>query len=212
MSFNTPFYDFFDAINNEVNSFSRLLDNTGYNVYDSSARNAQLPSTDKQVTRAGKNNQITHSKAAPLTALDDWFENDWPLIPEAVGKSSFVPPVDILDHDKNYEVTVTAPGVKDKKDINLEYHKERNQIVVSGEIPSTFDDSTKDKLKVQERFSGKFKRIISLPDYPGIDADNIKADYSNGILTLTIPKLKPSKDGSGIQKIEIFSQESSNKK
>ena len=46
----------------------------------------------------------------------------------------------------------------------------------------------------QERPSGAFVRKFSLGD--GVDADNIAADYANGVLTVTIPvaeKAKPRK-------------------
>ena len=71
------------------------------------------------------------------------------------------------------------------------------------------NEESKDKVKVKESSSGKFKRVITLPDYPGVDADNIKADYASGVLTLTVPKLKPQKDGKNhVKKIEVYSQES----
>lgn len=81
--------------------------------------------------------------------------------------------------------------------------------MITGEIPSGSSAEDKDKVKVQERAYGKFKRVISLPEYPRIDADNIKADYNSGILTLTVPKLEPSKNGEdAVKKIEISSEES----
>lgn len=209
MSFNAPFFSFFDAINNEVDAFNRLLDNSGYRSYQ--PRRQQLEAGDKdksagkQVAKKGQD----FSEIYNPRHLDDWFDNDWSLLPRTFSGSNLTPPVDILDHDKNYEIKVTVPGVKEKKDINLEYHKEKNQIVVSGEISSAVSSENKDKVKVQERISGKFKRLISLPEYPRIDADNIKADYSSGILTLSVPKLEPSKDDeNAVRKIDISSQDS----
>lgn len=98
---------------------------------------------------------------------------------------------------------------KARRTLILNYHQNKNQILVSGEIPSTLNEESKDKVKVKESSSGKFKRVITLPDYPGVDADNIKADYASGVLTLTVPKLKPQKDGKNhVKKIEVYSQES----
>lgn len=218
MSFNTPFFNFFDAINNEVDTFNRLLDTNGYKYYQ--PRRQQLTATGeekptgKQIveTKGKGSNEISQTRKNDSLDLNDWFENDWSLLPaDFASLKNLTPPVDILEHDKNYEIKITIPGVKDKKDINLEYHKEKNQIAVTGEIPSSLTTETKEKVKVQERASGKFKRLISLPEYPGIDADNIKADYSGGILTLTIPKLEPTKEGkNAVRKIEISSQESWN--
>lgn len=215
MSFNNTFFDFFDAINDEVDNFNRFLGSRGYQ-----SRRPRL--TDRLV---GSENRVVKRKPTQSAALtfpssnrffsdlDNWFDADFPLLPATFyngNKGTVGVPVDILDHDDNYELKITVPGVKSNKDIDLEYHKEKNQIVVKGEIPSPVTEENKDKVKVQENVAGKFKRVISLPDYPGIDADNIKADYSSGVLTLKIPKLKPEKmeGDSHVQKIEISSEES----
>lgn len=214
MSFNNSFFDFFDAINNEVDNFNRLLDTSGYEP-----RRARLTEHADEEEKP-RSNQIAKRRRPQQSVinfpqdrffsdLDDWFNNENSLVSTRFNRGSVGVPVDILDHDKNYELKVTVPGVKSKKDINLEYHKEKNQIIVTGEIPSAITEENKDKVKVQEREAGSFKRVISLPEYPGIDADNIKADYSSGILTLTVPKLKPTeKKNDAVQKIEISSQES----
>lgn len=217
MSINRPFFDFFDAINNEVESFNRMLDGSMYGYprhqYVTDGDNT---SNDRAVaTTKPANNKVAKSgkevsKATPrgFFDLDDWFDNDWALANRRPFGSLTVP-VDIFDHDANYELKISVPGVKEKKDINLEYHQNKNQLIVSGNIPSTINETNKENLKVQERATGKFKRVISLPDYPGIDADNIKADYASGVLTLTVPKLKPEEGKEkGIHKIEITSQDS----
>lgn len=208
MSFSTPFCDFFDAITNEVNSFNRLLDDSGYRTYKPSEQQllGQKEGKDKQVANSKTSTQLSVPRRSPLTYLDGWSS-----LTSNFGGYDLIPPVDILEHNDNFVVTVTVPGVKEKKDIDIEYHKERNQIVISGEISSSYTSETKDKVKVQERSSGKFSRVITLPDYPGIDADNIKADYSSGVLTLTIPKLKPSTEGNNaVHKIQISSKDSWN--
>ena len=212
MSFNNTFFDFFDAINDEVDNFNRFLDATGYQPRQHRMIEHPAASANQVAKRTPKQ---TNALAFPgdrfFSDLDNWFDDDYSLVPSVFGKNGVVGvPVDILDHDDNYEVKVTVPGVKSKKDLDLEYHKEKNQIIVQGEIPSNVTEENKDKVKVQENVAGKFKRVISLPDYPGVDADNIKADYSSGVLTLKIPKLKPEgkKEDNRVQKIEISSEES----
>lgn len=224
MSYYTPFYSFFDAINDEVDAFNRMLDSTA--GYYEPVKNSSAPSisdgkaggaNDRTVARAGRAGSGQVSKAGGrgaragipgFGALDRWFDND-PFTALARPFDMMPVPVDIYDHDKNYELKVSVPGVKDKKDINLEYHQNKNQIVVSGEVPTETNEKNKDNLKLQERAFGKFKRVVTLPESPEIDADNIKADYTNGVLTLTVPKLEPTKDGKpNVHKIEISSQES----
>lgn len=204
MSFNVPFFSFFDAINNEVDSFNRALNEAGYNNYQ--------PRRQLTASRDAKNQQLQKSDKSGSQSLvpssDSWLEDDWSLWPSFFDAKDIAPPVDILEHENNYELNITIPGVKSKKDIDLEYHKEHNQILVSGEIPSNVTKENEDKVKVKEGATGKFKRVITLPKYPGVDADNIKADYANGILKLTVPKLKPTDPKDGVQKIAISSQES----
>ncbi|GAV54147.1 hypothetical protein ZYGR_0AK06490 [Zygosaccharomyces rouxii] len=192
MSFNSPFFSFFDAINNEVENFNRVLDNSGFNYY--------YPS--RHLSTVKKSNDKSLQKN-----YDDsrWFD-DWSLLPTRVGSEGIIPAVDLLEHEKNYELNITIPGVKDKKDINLEYHKEPNQIIVSGEIPPTVTEENKDKVRVREVASGKFKRVITLPKTPGVDADNITADYTDGILKLNVPKLEPTEPENQVKKIEVSSK------
>ncbi|SCW01678.1 LAFE_0E04896g1_1 [Lachancea fermentati] len=207
MSFNSPFFDFFDTVSSEVDNFNRLLNQGRYSTYAPARQVTQGKNDEKAVTKTQKSPDSTVAKRTPFFDLDNWF-NDNSLF--SLGSSGdLVPPVDILDQDKNYELHITVPGVKSKKDINLEYHQEENQIIVTGEIPSSSTDENKDKVKVQERASGKFRRVITLPEKPGVDIDNMKANYSSGVLTLTIPKLEPSKDDkNAVRKIEISSEES----
>ena len=214
MSFNNTFFDFFDAINDEVDNFNRFLDARGYQPRRPTKMIDHPAAAGNQVAkrRPKQSTALTFPGDRFFSDLDNWFNDDYSLIPSVFGGKNFTVgvPVDILDHDDNYEVKVTVPGVKSKKDLDLEYHKEKNQIIVQGEIPSNVTEENKDKVKVQENVAGKFKRVISLPDYPGVDADNIKADYSSGVLTLKIPKLKPeeNKEDGHVQKIEISSEES----
>ncbi|CAI4055348.1 hypothetical protein SKDZ_02G1770 [Saccharomyces kudriavzevii ZP591] len=211
MSFNSPFFDFFDNINSEVDAFNRLLGEGGLRSYAPGRQLVKAPTKDSTGKEVAKPNNYSGALYDPRDeALDDWFDNDLSLFSSGLGfPRSITVPVDILDHDKNYELKVVVPGVKSKKDIDIEYHQNKNQILVSGEIPSSLNEESKDKVKVKESNSGRFKRVITLPDYPGVDADNIKADYASGVLTLTVPKLKPQKDGkSHVKKIEVSSQES----
>ncbi|AQZ16732.1 hypothetical protein BZL39_K03240 [Zygosaccharomyces parabailii] len=179
MAFYEPYFDFFDAINNEVNNFNRALGNYPPNSH---SLRRQLPSNPTDFSR--------------------WFgrDDDGFL---SYRNSGVTPAVDILEHDKSYEIRVTVPGIQEKKDINVEYHKDRNEIVISGEVLSSVTKENKGNVKVQEVASGSFRRVISLPKHPGIDADKIKADYSAGILTLDVPKREPSPADKSVRKIEI---------
>ncbi|ODQ57909.1 hypothetical protein WICANDRAFT_64061 [Wickerhamomyces anomalus NRRL Y-366-8] len=198
MSFNSPFWDFFDNINDEVDQFNRLLASNGYDD-----RVRVSPSSTKAVTQGNeKDQQAVTKSSAPK-------KNERSLVfPSLFNSPSFfssnfdvVPPVDILDNEDNYELHVSIPGAEKDK-INLDFNADKNQVTISGEIPAHTDDKN---LKVNERSSGKFERHISLPSSPKLDENNIKANYANGVLTLKIPKL--SKEKSNTRRIEISSSE-----
>jgi len=201
MSFNSPFWDFFDSINEEVDQFNRLLASNGYDdrvrVSPSSKAVTQGNEGDgKQVSTRNKGqNNKRNDKSLIFPSLFNspgFFSNNFDV----------VPPVDILDNEKDYELHVSVPGAQKDK-INLDFNADKNEITISGEIPAHVEDKN---LKVQERTSGKFERHISLPSSPKLDENNIKANYSNGVLTLKIPKLNNEKTNS--RRIEITSSES----
>jgi HSP20 family protein len=80
------------------------------------------------------------------------------------------------------EVFVFAPGLDPSK---VEVQLERGVLTVSGErseLPKSADD--KSTLHLQERFTGRFRRVLSLPD--DIDADDVTADYRDGVLRVRI--------------------------
>ncbi|CCH42356.1 Heat shock protein 26 [Wickerhamomyces ciferrii] len=201
MSFNSPFWNFFDSINDEVDQFNRLLASNGFND-----RVKVSPST-KAVKQSGESND--QSQVSQNQRESD--ANRSLIFPSLFNSPSFfsqgfdiVPPVDILDNESNYELHVSIPGASKDK-INLDFNPENNQITITGEIPGHSDDSN---LKIKERKLGKFERHIKLPQSPKLDEENIKANYSNGVLVLKIPKLSNEKGNS--RRIEISSSESWN--
>ncbi|AAS53808.1 AFR437Wp [Eremothecium gossypii ATCC 10895] len=110
----------------------------------------------------------------------DWFTN-----------ARIIPPVDVLEREKDYEVHLSVPGIVDQDKINIEFHSDRGELVISGEVPTSEAEENKNRWRVRERATGSFRRVIGLPDKPGVDSERITADYRHGILTLRVPKLEP---------------------
>ncbi len=110
--------------------------------------------------------------------LDEFMEDAFSL---STGR--FVPELNVYETEKEFELTLALPGMS-KDDIELSV--ENHTLTISGE--RTFEEENGRKYhRVESRF-GKFERSLPLPDI--IDEDNINATYENGVLTVTVPKLK----------------------
>jgi HSP20 family protein len=96
------------------------------------------------------------------------------------------PTVDLIESENGYEVKAELPGLE-KKDIKLTFEDER--LTLSGERKYEKEDKKKNYHRV-ERAYGKFERSFYLPDVKG---DEIKADYKEGVLTVSIPKSEATK-------------------
>ncbi|MCH7343209.1 Hsp20/alpha crystallin family protein [Pelomonas sp. CA6] len=86
------------------------------------------------------------------------------------------------------EVYAFAPGL-DPASISVDL--ERGVLSLSGEraaaLPAGEDAGT--SLHQNERFSGRFRRVVSLPD--DIDADSVNASYRDGVLRVSIRRRAP---------------------
>jgi len=107
-----------------------------------------------------------------------------------------VPLVNIAETENGFTIEMAAPGYQ-KGDFDVSIDK--NVLTVSVDRETTKAETTTEAEPVAEpaaaptkrtyrrefRF-GSFSRSFTLPD--GIDSDKIDGEYTNGILTITIPK------------------------
>jgi len=112
------------------------------------------------------------------------FESD--LMPSSA--ANFTPTCDIEESDQEYLMNFDLPGVK-KEDIKVNLHD--NVLTVSGERNESHDEKKKKGAYRSERFFGSFQRSFTLPT--SIKADQIEANYADGVLSLRIPKPEESK-------------------
>lgn len=91
----------------------------------------------------------------------------------------FTPPVNMYDDGDKIVIEVALPGVK-KEDIDLSLQD--NVLTISGvRIGKT------DKPYYQQEWQyGQFEREITLPT--AIKSDDIRVEYTDGILTVSMPK------------------------
>ena len=103
--------------------------------------------------------------------------------------TAWSPAVDVLESDNDFIVTAELPGLaKDDVDITIE----NGVLSLSGEKKEEREEGKADSGGlVLERRYGRFRRSFSLPR--GVDADKVSAKFSDGILTVTLPKAATAK-------------------
>ena len=132
---------------------------------------------------------------AGLAGLADQFFSNEPVFVARFGtwpqlqtrSESWAPAVDVHEEEEAYVITADLPGLK-KKDVQITL--EDNTLTVSGE--RTFGQSAdKDSYSSLERGYGKFSRSFLLPRHA--DSTQVEAKFSDGVLTVRVPKSEASK-------------------
>ena len=89
---------------------------------------------------------------------------------------------DIYEEDGNYVLEATIAGF-DKENIKVE--TEDGSIIISATKQEDEIDNNKKYLRRERHFKSQCQRAFYLGD---IDEDNIKANFNNGVLKVTVPK------------------------
>lgn len=99
----------------------------------------------------------------------------------------WLPTADISETDDEYLIRAALPAVK-KEDVKVTYKD--GMLTLSGQR-RRHDQEKGEKFRRVETYYGNFERTFALPDV--IDAEAIKADYKDGVLTIHLRKLEPKK-------------------
>lgn len=94
----------------------------------------------------------------------------------------WAPAVDIIEEEKEIKVKAQVPGIR-PEDLNIEV--ENQSLILSGESQYK-EEEEKGNVYRREIAYGKFFRRVPLPSE--VKADQAKADFEHGILTVTLPK------------------------
>jgi HSP20 family protein len=105
------------------------------------------------------------------------------------GRGSW-PALNVGSTDSAVEVYAFAPGLEPSSiDVNLD----RGVLTIAGEVKSQLPagnggngDAPRTTLHLNERFAGRFRRVVSLPD--DIDPNGVTADYRDGVLRVSIAR------------------------
>ncbi len=96
-------------------------------------------------------------------------------------------PLDILEQDGNFKVRASVPGIDPAE---LEIQIEKNVLTIRGEVRNE-NESTETKIYRREVSFGAFSRSVRLPD--GLDLNQVTADFKNGIVTISLPRVPEEK-------------------
>ena len=99
----------------------------------------------------------------------------------------WVPPVDIQETDHELVVKADVPDME-MKDIDV--RMENGTLTLRGERKFEAQKSEGGWHRV-ERSYGTFERAFTLPET--VNPEGVKADYKNGVLTITLPKKEVAK-------------------
>ncbi len=123
--------------------------------------------------------------AAMQNVMDRLVDEAWQDFRPFNGGSTL--PLDIHEDENNYTIVANIPGLT-SDDININLHENALTIDVEIAQPEVAEGT---RVLVQERFYGRLTRRFSLAQ--PVNVESVAADYSNGVLTLTLPKTAEAK-------------------
>jgi HSP20 family protein len=134
-------------------------------------------------------NRPQHVAAArdPFTLMDALFD-DW--AGTRVRSNSLVAKarIDVAEKDNAYEVKAELPGVA-KEDIAVDI--DGASVSIQAKRVQTHEQKESERVLYSERSAQSFARSFELPQ--AVDSEQAKAEFVNGVLTLTLPKKEVAK-------------------
>lgn len=122
----------------------------------------------------------------------DWFEKS-----SSFGKMTTVPPVNIIENEDRYVLSLAVPGMK----------KEDFKIALQGLMLTISTEQEEEKEETDERFTRReynfysFSRSFTLPE--DVKPEYIEAKYEDGLLKIVIPREEEVKPMTAIRQIAV---------
>jgi HSP20 family protein len=139
----------------------------------------------------------TLTAVSPWDEMEHWFDEfgrqgwlhpfrwEWPLRTERrMPFEGRMPRVDVIDREVEIVVRAELPGVeKDGVNITVTDHT----LMLRAEARHEEKEETGEYFR-QEMSHGEFQRTVQLPE--AVDEEKARATFRNGVLEVTLPKLK----------------------
>jgi len=108
---------------------------------------------------------------------------------ESETTSAWCPVVDVRESKDELALQAELPGIR-SEDVNVSV--ENGVLTISGEKKHEIEEGQESSdYHLVERRYGRFERSFSLPR--SVDAERVKAEFANGVLTVTLPKAEAAK-------------------
>lgn len=114
--------------------------------------------------------------------MDELFEDIFGRDGGTEWLPAFAPRTNIAETDTHYEITVDLPGMK-PEDFTVELKD--GQLWISGERKQEKEEKGKTWHRVERQY-GQFRRVFPLGSE--VNADEVQAEYKDGVLRITVPK------------------------
>ncbi len=127
-----------------------------------------------------------------IASLQDRFNRAFgaaarPEREDEMNLAAWAPPVDIAEEKDRILITAELPGFKEDQ---IEIQTENGMLTLRGERRFEKESEGRSYHRV-ERSYGQFVRSFSLPN--NVDREKIKADFSDGLLRVELPKREDAK-------------------
>ena len=141
---------------------------------------------------------MTLIRYRPTTSMFPW-RSSFPfssMTKSGIGEGTWVPQVDVRETEKEFLIEADLPGFsKDQVKLSLE----DDVLSISAEREHSNEEEREGYHRVERRH-GTFRRSFIVPE--SIDRNKISANSADGVLTVTLPKVK-DKQGTRIKNIKI---------
>jgi len=122
--------------------------------------------------------------------FDQMVETQYPDVVKSVGVKPYgntaYPKVNVYEYDDKVGIVAEIPGLNKKQ---LDVSVEDGILTISGDKHGSLIEEQGAKVIRKELKQSSFKRSFELGEL--LDGDNISANFKDGILSVTIPKIEP---------------------
>ena len=124
---------------------------------------------------------VTTNRNNPVANYHSLFNDLW----SDWGTSHKIPPVDVTETDTAYLIEAELAGYT-QQEVAVNVDKHVLKLSSTKQSNAEADKGQKSKSLVRERYYRAFERSFSLPE--DIDESSIEGEFSDGVLTITLPK------------------------